>query len=131
MAEVLIWQTDGYFDSMGSALFDAAELKCLGVDVAVIFGGAAVAALAENKFDTSPPLAKYATTIEENLKKMGLSADIMHYVRQAKSAGIPLYAGGWCDLLGLWGKLPPEIQEIEITEAEKLMAEAKRIIGRF
>ena len=131
MAELLIWQTDGYFHSMSNALFDALQLKGRGVDVAVLFAQAAVAALAEQKFDTSPPLAKYTTTINENLKKMGFSTDVMDYMKQAKSAGIPLYAGGWCDLLGVRGKLPPEIQEIEIPEAEKLMAEAKRIIGRF
>lgn len=131
MAELLIWQTDGYFHSMSNALFDALQLKRLGVDVAVLFAQAAVAALAEKKFDTSPPLAKYTTTINENLKKMGFSTDVMDYLKQAKSAGIPLYAGGWCDLLGVRGKLPPEIQEIQITQAEKLMAEAKRIIGRF
>jgi hypothetical protein len=131
MAELLIWQTDGYFHSMSNALFDALQLKGRGVDVAVLFAQAAVAALAENKFETCPALAKYATTINENLKKMGFPTDVMDYVKQAKSAGIPLYAGGWCDLLGVRGKLPPEIQEIEIPEAEKLMAEAKRIIGRF
>jgi predicted peroxiredoxin len=129
MAEVLILQSKGYWNSMGSTLHDAAELKGLGVDVAVVFMEEAVAALAEKKFDMSPPLAKYRATIEENLKKMGLSTNIMDYLKQAKSAGIPLYAAGWCDLLGVRGKLPAEIQEVQIPDVIKLMAEAKKIIG--
>jgi hypothetical protein len=41
-----------------------------------------------------------------------------------------LYAcGGWCDFLGLRGKLPPGIEVKETPEVIKLLAEAKRIIG--
>lgn len=130
MAELLIWQANGYRNSVATALCTAAELKSLGIDVAVVFDEASIAALAERKFEVSPPLAKYATTIEENLKKMGYSVDAMDYLKQVKSAGVPLYAcAAWCDFLGVRGKLPPEIQVIESPEIMKLVAEAKRIIG--
>jgi hypothetical protein len=82
MAEVLIWQSDGYLNSIATALFTAAQLKGLGVDVAVVFDEAAVAALAEKKFDPSPALAKYAATIFGNLNKMGMSPDPMDYLKQ-------------------------------------------------
>ena len=130
MAEVLIWQANGYLNSMTTALFTAAQLKGMGVDVAVLFDEEAIAALAEQKFDVAPPLAKYATTIIENVKKMGLPTDTMDYVKQCKAAGVPLYAcAGWCDFLGVREKLPPEIQAMEIPDVMKLTAEAKRIIG--
>ena len=83
MAEVVIWQSDGYLNSICTALFTAAQLKDHGVDVAVMFDEAAATALADNKFDISPPLAKHAQTIMENLKKMGLSTDPMDYVKPA------------------------------------------------
>lgn len=61
---------------------------------------------------------------------MGLSTDVMDYVKQAKSVGIPLYAGPfWCDMLGVRGKLPPEISVLENPDQIKLTAEAKKIIG--
>lgn len=130
MAEVLIWQSDGYLNSIATALFTAAQLKGLGVDVAVAFHGAAIAALAQKKFDLSPALAKYAATIFGSLNKMGMSADPMDYLKHCKSAGIPLYAcGEWCDFLGLRAKMPPEIQVVENPEGIKLVAEAKKIIG--
>ena len=130
MAEVLILQANGYWNSMGTALFTAVQLKGMGVDIAILFNEAAIAALAENKFDMSPPLAKYTATIKENMKKMGLSTDIMDFVKLAKSAGVPLYACAfWPDFLGVRGKLPPEIQAMEMVGMMKLIAEAKRIIG--
>jgi peroxiredoxin family protein len=130
MAEVLFWQSNGYHNSIGSALFIAAQLKSQGVDVAVVFVAEALAALAERKFEPCPALAKYATTIEENMKKMGFPTNAIDYVKQAKSAGIPLYAAGiWSDLLGVRGKLPAEIQVMENPDVVKLIAEAKKIIG--
>ena len=130
MAEVLIWQTDGYFNSIVTALFVAAQFKGVGVDVAVVFDEAATAALAEKKFEFCPALAKYATTINENLKKTGLPTDVMDYLKQAKSTGIPLYvSGGWCDLLGVREKLPPEVQVMERPDVIKTLAGAERIIG--
>ncbi len=130
MAEVLFLQANGTLNSMTTALFTAVQVKGMGVDVAMVFDQEALAALAEKKFEPSPPLAKYITTIGENLQKMGLSTDVMDYVKQAKSAGIPLYAcGGWADLLGVRGKLPPEVQVLEIPDVMKLVAQAKRTIG--
>lgn len=130
MAEVLFWQDNGYLDSMGTALFIAVQLKGLGVDVAILFDEASIAALAEKKFEPCPALAKHASTMSENMKKMGFSTDVMDFVKQAKSAGVPLYAcGGWCDFLGVRGKLPPEISVLEIPAVIKLIAEAKKVIG--
>ena len=130
MAEIVIYQSDGYFNSIATGLFAAAQLKGLGVDVAVVFDEAAIAALAQKKFDNSPPLAKHTGTIMANANKMGMPIDGMDYVKQAKSAGVPLYAcGGWSDLLDVRGKLPPEIEVKEIPEVIKLLAEAKKVIG--
>jgi len=61
---------------------------------------------------------------------MGLPTDAMGYLKQCKSISVPLYAyAGWCGFLGVRGKLPPEIQVIEIPDVMKLVAEVKRIIG--
>jgi len=130
MAEVLIIQSNGYLNSLVTALFTALQLKGLGVDVAVVFDQAAVAALAQRKFDVAPPLAKYATTIMANVKKMGYSVDAMDYVKQCKAAGVPMYAcEAWCEFLGVRGKLPPEIEVKGTAWDMKLVAESKRIIG--
>ena len=130
MADVVFWQSNGYLNSMGPVFYDAVELKKLGVDVAIFFQGEAIAALAEGKCEWSPALAKYATTIEENMKKMGFPSEPADYLKMCKAAGVPLYgSGGWSDLLGVREKLPPEIQVLEIPEAEKLIAEARNIIG--
>ena len=130
MAEVLIIQCNGYLNSLVTGLFYALQLKGLGVDVAVVFDQAAVAALAQRKFDVAPPLAKYATTIMANVKKMGYSVDAMDYVKQCKAAGVPMYAcEAWCEFLGVRGKLPPEIEVKGIAWDMKLVAESKRIIG--
>ena len=130
MAEVLIIQSNGYLNSLVTALFTALQLKGLGVDVAVVFDQAAVAALAQRKFDVAPPLAKYATTIMANVKKAGYSVDAMDSVRQCKAAGVPMYAcEAWCEFLGVGGKLPPEIEVKGIPFDMKLVAEAKKVIG--
>ncbi len=130
MAEVLIWQSNGYLNSIVTALFTAVQLKGLGVDVAVVFDQAAVAALAQQKFDVAPPLAKYATTIMANVKNMGYPPDVMDYVKQCKAAGVPMYAcEAWRDFLGVRGKLPPEIEVKGIPFDMKLVAEAKKVIG--
>jgi predicted peroxiredoxin len=130
MAEVVIWQSSGYLNSFVTALFTALQLKGMGVDVAVVFDQAAVAALAQKKFDVAPPLSKYATTIMANVKNAGYSPDAMDYVKQCKAAGVPLYAcEAWRDFLGVGAKLPPEIEVKGIPWDMKLLAEAKKVIG--
>ena len=130
MADVVFWQSDGYLNAMGPTFYDAVEMKKLGVDVAIFLQGEAIVAVAERKMQWSPLLTKYAKTLEANMKTMGFSSNPDDYLKMCHDAGVPVYgSGGWSDLLGIRFKLPSLVKVLEIPEAEKLMAEAKNIIG--
>jgi len=58
--------------------------------------------------------------------------DIKPLVKAAKDAGVGLFACPvWSDLLELRGRLPAEVQEIDLPMALKLLSGAKRVIGSF
>jgi peroxiredoxin family protein len=129
MVDVLFWQTTGYRDSIQTSLSVANSLKRMGTDVGVLFDKAALIALARNKFEISPPLTDHATTIDMNLKKMGLPTAMVDYLEKARAAGVHLYAcGGWCDFLGIKGQLPQYIEEKGLQDSVKLIADAKKVI---
>ncbi|MFC2045681.1 hypothetical protein ACFLUH_03280 [Chloroflexota bacterium] len=64
------------------------------------------------------------------MKKMGFSTEPADDLKMCQDAGVPVYGSGtWSDLLGVRDKLPAGLQVMEIAEAEKLMADARNIIG--
>ena len=131
MAEIVII-CPGDRESMVVSLHEASQLKGGGADVAVFFEWGALIAFAERKFEFSPSVARYAATMEENAKKMGLATDPMDNLKTAKAAGIPTYGCAVeAALLGIREKVPPEIQLMELPDSTKLLAEAKKVIGGF
>jgi predicted peroxiredoxin len=130
MADMVFWQSSGYINSFNTALAVVTELKKQGTDVAVVFDEAAIRALAEGNFSPSPEVADMFSTIGENVQKTGWPMDPMDYVKHAESAGVKMYAcGAWCDFLGVRGKLPAQVQVLEVPDVVKLLGEAKRIAG--
>jgi len=129
MADTLIFCAQGYANSISVSLALANVFKGQGVDVALLFSMEALVAFAERRFVFSPLVARYAETVTENTKKMGMSADPMETLKRATGAGAPIYACGfWADLLGVRDKLPPEMEIVEMADMLKLFAEAKKVI---
>lgn len=131
MPEILIICPENK-ESIIVSLIEASQLKSGGADVAVFIEWGALIAFAEKKFEYSPPIKRYAATLEKNLKKMGYSTEPMDYLKTAKDAGVPMYG---CVVeattLGIKDKLPAEIQLLELPDSTKLLVEAKKVIGGF
>ena len=129
MVDVLFWQTTGYRDSIQTSLSVARSLKSMEIDAGILFDKAALVALTKGEFEMSPELENHATTIDANLKKIGLPTSIKDYLEAARAAGVHLYAcSGWCDFLGIKGSLPLYLEEKGLQDSVKLIAEAKKVI---
>lgn len=128
--DLLIDVHSGETDSLIPNLFMALTLKTQGLDVSVFLEWRALVAFAEKDFKYSSPVARYATTIEENAKTMGLSTDMMALLKAVKGAGVPVYGCAVeAALSGVQGKVPPEIELLEMADLSKPIVEAKKIIG--
>jgi peroxiredoxin family protein len=128
--ELLIDVRSGEVDSLIPNLVMASMLKAQGVDVAVFLEWRALIAFVEKDFKYSTPVAKYAATIEENAKQMGIPSDPMMLLKGAKEAGIPVYGCAVeAALSGLTDKVPPEIELLELANLSKPIIEAQKIIG--
>lgn len=73
--DILIDVNSGDKDTLIPSLIMASKLKSEGVDVVVFLEWRALVAFVERNFEYSSPVEKYAATIEENAKKMGLPTD--------------------------------------------------------
>ena len=131
MADTVIVCATGSSNSIVGSLLMATLLKGTGVDVAVLFVQESLVALAERKFGPSPLMARYAETMIENQKKLGMPTDPMESLKRAKAAGVPLYAcGGWTTILGVREQLPEEMEVIPLLpDITKLFAEANKVIS--
>lgn len=131
MADTVIVCATGSSNSIVGSLFMATALKGAGVDVAVLFVQEALIALAEGKFGPSPLMARYAETMFENQKKLGMPTDPRENLKRAKGAGVPVYAcSGWAAILGVSDQLPAETEVIPVLpDITKLLAEAKKVIS--
>jgi peroxiredoxin family protein len=128
--DLLIDVHSGEVDTLIPNLVMASMLKAQGVDVAVFLEWRALVAFAERDFKYSAPVAKYATTVEKNAKKMGVPADPMTLLKGAKAAGIAIYGCAVeAALSGITEKVPPEIILLEEADLTKPIIEAKKIIG--
>jgi peroxiredoxin family protein len=130
--DILIQVNSGYIDTIMPSLIMALKLKSEGTDVTVFFEWRALVAFVEQKFDYSSSVAKYASTIEENAKKMGVPVDPMYLLKGAKAAGIPMYGCAVeAALTGIAEKVPSEIELMEEKDLSKPFLEAKKITGEF
>jgi peroxiredoxin family protein len=129
--DTLIKVNSGWIDTIMPSLLVASKLKKEGEDVVIFFDWRALAAFAEKKFEFSPSVAKYSTTIFENIKKMGLPSDLMDLLKAVKADGVTIYGCAVeAALTGITEKIPPEIELLPYEDLLKPY-EAKRIIGGF
>lgn len=129
---MLIQVSSRWIDTIMPSLLMASKLKKEGADVVIFFEWRALVAFAEKKFEFSPSVAEYATTIYENAKKMGFPSDLMELLKAAKAAGIPIYGCAVeAALTGITEKVPPEIQLMAEADLSKPFLEAEKIIGGF
>jgi peroxiredoxin family protein len=129
--DMLIQVSSGWIDTIMPSLLMASKLKKEGVDVVIFFEWRALVAFAEKKFEFSPSVAKYATTIFENTKKMGFPSDLMDLLKAAKADGIPIYGCAVeAALTGITEKIPSEIELMPYEDLSKPF-EAKKIVSGF
>ena len=130
--DILIQVSSGNLETIIPSLIMASKLKSKGADVVVFFEWRALVAFAEKKFDFSSAIARYADSIKENSRKMGLPIDPMDLLKGAKAAGVPIYGCAVeAALSGITEKVPPEIQLMEEPDLTKPLLEAKKIVSGF
>jgi peroxiredoxin family protein len=129
--DMLIKVNSGWIDSIMPSLLVASKLKKEGVDVVVFFDWRALVAFADKEFKFSPSVAKYATTILENTKKMGLPGDLMDLLKAVKADGVTVYGCAVeAALTGITEKIPAEIELLPYEDLLKPYG-AKKIVGGF
>lgn len=141
--DLLLICRDASASSLLGNLMVASEARKAGSNVGILFTEGALAALCRGVFLWPKELhgQEWRLTIADNAKSAGMpimgrgegrQVDVMGFLNKVKAEGIPMYAcPGWCRLLGLHGKIPQGIQELDFPEAEKLIGESKRVIGSF
>ena len=141
--DIILICRDALENSLLGNIGMALEAKKNGSSPGILFTQEALAAVAGQSFRWSPLLENRGTKIavSKNATAMGIQlaserdkrwTDINRLIKSAKEAGIPLMACPlWSNLLGLEGKLPPEISAIDSQTLLKEMKEAKTIIGGF
>lgn len=90
--DILIQISSGYLDTIIPSLIMASRLKSEGTDVTVLFQWRALVAYSEKKFEYSPTIAKYAATIGEGEKRIGVPLNPMDFLKRVRDAGIPVYS---------------------------------------
>lgn len=144
MAEMVFVCRDGLASSYVGNLLVAMEAKKAGVDVSVLFAEEALAPISGGVLNWPPGLAgqEMRYKMADNAKAMGIPTkggkgdgrqiDARGMIAAAKDAGVPMYAcPAWAGLLGLQGKLPEGITEIDIPGMLKMLTETKQVIGGF
>ena len=139
--DLLLICKDALANSIVDNLLISMEAKKAGMDVGVLFTQEAVVALAGESISWSPALTGQDTRLAmvKNGAAMevpvagsgqGKQLDTRQLVVKAKEAGIPLYASPvWTSLLGLQGKLPTTLTEIDMPTTLKTIQEAKTVVG--
>ncbi len=138
---LLLICSDASAASLTSNLLWAMEARSGGESVAVLFSAEALAAFSDGVFLWPRELSKQTTrlTIADSAKAQELplmlrgearQLHVLDLVTRAQEAGVPIYADPvWTDLLGLRGKLPDGIQELDRAGGLKMLGEAKTVIG--
>ena len=140
--DLLLICRDALASSLVSNMLMATEAKKAGVDAGVIFTQEALAAISGGTFVWPQGLTGQSTRFKmaDNAKAMGLpimggkgdgrQIDVRQLVVMAKEAGVSMFACPmWTGLLGLQGKLPQGIAELESDKLLKMLQETKIVIG--
>lgn len=134
---------DALASSLLSNLLLAMEAQKAGKKVAVLFTQEALAAVSSGAFLWPHGLqgqptrltmadAAKAMDIPTMMRGEGRQVNAAAMVDKARQAGVPLFAcPAWTQLLGLKGKLPPGVAEMDLATALKTLGEAKQVIGSF
>lgn len=143
MGKIVLICRDALENSVIGNVGVAMEAKKAGEDVAVIFTQEALAAFGGSSFDWSPLLRprEVRSRISKSANGRGIPVsspkddrwtDMGRLIQGAKEAGVSLYACPlWSELLGVKGKLPAELAEIDFPSALKAIKEADVVIGSF
>ncbi len=143
MGKIVLICRDALENSVIGNVGVAMEAKKEGDDVAIIFTQEALAALSGSVFDWSPLLRprEKRSRISKSAEARGITVsspkdarwtDMGRLIQGAKDAGISLYACPlWSELLGVQGKLPAELAQIDLPTAMKALKEADVVIGSF
>lgn len=141
--DILLICRDALENSVIANLVLAMEARKAGMEAGVLFTEEALAGLGGGAFAWSPLLADRDTrmTVAKKATDKGITVissldkretDLKPLTKAAKEAGVGLFAcPTWSDLLDLRGKLPAEMQEIDLPMAFKLLSGAKKVIGSF
>jgi peroxiredoxin family protein len=131
--DILIWSKSGSLSSMMTCVVLAMNAKGGGVDVGVMFSEEALAALMDKKFYPSPPgVEAHLADVAANAAKMGLTipADPTQLVAAAAGAGVKLFAcPAWGPLLGVAGRIPPEVKLWDIPTGLRELGGARQVVG--
>lgn len=141
--DLLLICRDGSASSLLGNLMVASEAKKSGSTAGILFTEGALAMLCQGVFLWPRELQgqEWRLRIADNAKAAGMpimgrgegrQIDVVGFLNKLKDEGLPMFAcPGWSKLLGLQGKAPAGIQELDFPGAERLMQESKRVIGSF
>lgn len=139
--DALLICRDALASSLISNLVSAMEAKKAGMDVAVLFTQEALSAATGGVFHWTPELTGQETRYKmaDNAATLGLPTtgrgdsrqiDVKQLIPKAKEAGVPMFACPvWTGLLGLSGKLPEGMKEVDLPTLFKMTQETKTVIG--
>ncbi len=100
-------------------------------DIVVVFMQEGLVAFVNKGFRFSSGLESYSKDIEKNAAIMGIPSDPFELIKEAKSAGVSLYAfQAWMKLLGgkpLRFTVPKGLQKLELSELIEALDEAKKV----
>ena len=140
--DTLLICRDALANSLVGNLVVAMEAKKAGMDVGVVFTqGALNVACGNGVFNWSPGLTGQVNRYKmaDNAATLGLPTtgrgdsrqiDVKQLIPKAVEAGVPMFAcSAWIGLLGLAGKLPDGMKEVDMPTLFKMVQEAKVVIG--
>ncbi len=141
--DILLICRDSLANSLISNLVTAMEARKAGGDVEVLFTSEALVTVCGEAVYYWPPQLKdqfMRYTMADNAQAVGLPTrggkgdarqiDIRGVIAMAVEAGVPMFAcPPWVGLLGLKGKLPKGMAEIDMPAMIGKIKEAKQVIG--
>lgn len=139
--DILFICKDASASSLAANLLWAMQARDTGSSVAVLFSSEALAAFQNGTFLWPRELSHQDSrlAIADSAKAKGLPIMLRGEARQldfhgvfarAKEAGVPMYADPiWTDLLGLRGKVPAGVAELDAAAGVNLIRDAKTVVG--
>jgi hypothetical protein len=139
--DLLLIMKDGSAASVVSNCLLAMKAREAGTDARLFFSSEALVTLVSGAFLWPRELATtdWRWTVADAAKVQSLpivlrgearQIDVQGIFTMAQEAGVVMYADPiWTDLLGLRGKLPSGITELDAAAGLQLIGEAKQVIG--